>query len=107
MDSAAVDKCYCDKVLVKRVCRDNGPDVGRRMLQCLDDATGCGYLLWLDERLDNRSTLVINKVSEEISDLKWSQAVVVAELETKPAERVRRMRKTMKGDGSRWDAEDV
>ncbi|KAL1815078.1 hypothetical protein ACET3Z_017652 [Daucus carota] len=107
MDSAAADKCYCDKALVKRVCRDNGPDVGRRMLQCPDGATGCGYLLWLDDRLDNRSTVVINKLAEEISDLKWSQAAEVAEMETKHAERVRRMRKTMKGDGSRWDAEDV
>ncbi|KAL1826588.1 hypothetical protein ACET3Z_005000 [Daucus carota] len=107
MGEAAVDKCYCDKVLVKRVCRDNGPDVGRRMLQCPDGATGCGYLLWLDERLDNRSTVVINKLAEEISDLKWSHAVEVAEMETKHAERVRRMKKTMKGEGSRWDAEDV
>ncbi|KAL1815351.1 hypothetical protein ACET3Z_017925 [Daucus carota] len=70
MDSVAVDKCYCDKVLVKRICHDNGPDVGRRMLQCPNGASGCGYLVWLDERLDTRSTVVINKLSEEISDLK-------------------------------------
>ena len=107
MYSVVVDKCYYDKVLVKRVCRDNGPDVSRRMLQCPDSTSGCGYLLWLDERLDTRATVVINKLSEEISDFKWSQAVEVADMDTKPAERVRRMRKTMKGDGSRWDAEDV
>ena len=107
MDSVAVDKCYCDKVLVKRVCHDNGPDVGRRMLQCPNGASGCGYLVWLDERLDTRSTMVINKLFEEISDLKWSQAVEIAEMETKHAERVKKLKKTMKGDGSRWDAEDV
>ncbi|KAL1810477.1 hypothetical protein ACET3Z_027467 [Daucus carota] len=106
MDSVVVDKCYCDKVLVKRVCHDNGPDVGRRMLQCPND-NGCGYLVWLDERLDTRATVVINKLSEEISDLKWSQAVEIAEMETKHAERVKKLKKTMKGDGSRWDAEDV
>ncbi|KAL1815885.1 hypothetical protein ACET3Z_018459 [Daucus carota] len=99
--------CYCDKVLVKRVCHDNGPDVGRRMLQCPNGASGCGYLVWLDERLDTRATVVINKLSEEISDLKWSQAVEIAEMETKHAERVKKLKKTMKGDGSRWDAEDV
>ena len=90
MDSIVVDKCHCDKVLVKRVCRDNGPDVGRRMLQCPDGASGCGLLLWLDERLDTRANLVINKLSVEISDLKWSQAVEVAEIETKHAERVKK-----------------
>ncbi|KAL1816789.1 hypothetical protein ACET3Z_019363 [Daucus carota] len=78
-----------------------------RMLQCPNGASGCGYLVWLDERLDTRSTVVINKLSEEISDLKWSQAVEIAEMETKHAERVKKLKKTMKGDGSRWDAEDV
>ncbi|KAL1803430.1 hypothetical protein ACET3Z_032077 [Daucus carota] len=72
-----------------------------------DDASGCGYLVWLDERLDTRSTVVTNKLSEEISDLKWSQAVEIAEMETKHVERVKKLKKTMKGDGSRWDAEDV
>ena len=75
MEPVAVEKCYRDKVQVTRVCRDNGPDAGRRMLQCPDGSNGCGYLFWLEDRHESRATEVISKLSNEISELKWSVCV--------------------------------
>ncbi|KAL1811795.1 hypothetical protein ACET3Z_021860 [Daucus carota] len=100
------EKCYCDKVVVSRVWRDNGPDAGRRMMQCPDGPNGCGYIFWLEDRHESRAAEVISKLSNEISDLKWSQAVEVTNMETKHAEKLKKMKKTMRGHGSRWDDEN-
>ena len=75
MEPVVVEKCYCDKVLVSSVCRDNGPGAERRMVQCPDGSNGCGYLFWLEDRHESHVTEVISKLSNEISELKWSQAV--------------------------------
>ena len=103
MEPVALEKCYCDKVVVSRVWRDNGPDAGRRMMQCPDGPNGCGYIFWLEDRHESRAAEVISKLSNEISDLKWSQAVEVTNMETKHAEKLKKMKKTMRGQGSRWD----
>lgn len=48
--------------------------------------------------------MAINKFSDEISNLKWSQPVELANMEMKYAEKLKIMRKSMKGQGSRWDS---
>ena len=65
------------------------------------------YFSWRSG-LDTLVIVVITKLSEEISDLiKLSQVAELESMEMKDREKLKRMRKSMKGQVSRWDSDDL
>ena len=94
------DTCYCEKLAVHSTYPGTGPNAGRKMSQCPFWPDGCGYMFWIDDPLEPRSTAVLTQITREMSDLIWEHYFAKEKIREKHEKEFERLEGKIKGEGS-------
>ena len=94
------DTCYCDRLAVHSTYRGTGPNAGRKMSRCPLWPNGCGYMFWIDDPLEPRSTAVLIEMTREMSDLIWEHSFAKEKIREKHEKECERLKGKFKGEGN-------